>query len=263
MRAERRVSASETYHVYVHQPWSLHQPWSPYTMPVRRSARKLRHHTHGTTSLAPSSSHSSWRTAHTRQPDTRRPAKRPQPPGDSLRPCSAPQRAAAAQTAAAAARRGARLARLLPLRGGGQRRPLRCQRRRRRAARSLQHTNEGHSRPAEGKGARSGEPSHAKAARSVAAHLAIRRYRVLLVRGARHAGGAAVLSAQQHGARSENKIRGRASGVRRVARASGVRTAVSHPRPAGKAARRARPHRRAPARLRHESSRALRRRTCS
>jgi galactokinase len=37
------------------------------------------------------------------------------------------------------------------------------------------------------KGARSGEPSHAKVARSAAAHLAIQRRRVLLVVGARHA----------------------------------------------------------------------------
>ena len=58
-------------------------------------------------------------------------------------------------------------------------------------------------------------------------------------------------------------VRGRASGVRRVARASGARTAAAHPRPVGKAARRARSHRRAPSRLRHERSRALRRRGCS
>ena len=59
------------------------------------------------------------------------------------------------------------------------------------------------------------------------------------------------------------KARGRASGVRRVARASGVRTAAAHPQPVGKAARRARPHRRAPSRPHDGRSRALRRRRCS
>ena len=59
------------------------------------------------------------------------------------------------------------------------------------------------------------------------------------------------------------EVRGRASGVRRVARASEARTAAAHPRPVGKAVRRARPHRRAPSRRRLGRSRALRRRRCS
>ena len=95
----------------------------------------------------------------------------------------------------AATRRGARHARLLALRAGGQRRRPCCQLR----LQVAPARKEGHSRPAEGKGDRDGEPSHAKGARSAAAHLAIPISRVLLVRGARHAGGAAVLSAQ-HGA---------------------------------------------------------------
>jgi hypothetical protein len=170
----------------------------PYTLalvPVTRRqrfvalARKQSHCTHGTTSRVKCTACAelelrSWRTRDSRQRHARQRHAR-QPTDSRPRYTSpAPERPHGGRGPAgpAATRRGARL---LALRAGGQRQRPRCQSGAAPGRSSVR--KEGHSRPAEGKGARSGEPSHAKVARSAAAHLAIQRYRLLLVRGARHA----------------------------------------------------------------------------